>query len=113
MNAREIRDLIEQTSTGTRRRRFAPEVKRAVLRFAREGRAQGESWVSLGRQLGLDGAKLRAWCREARGPEVGVIQPVEVVDTPASAPLSVVAPSGVRIEGLSVAGAAELLRLLG
>ena len=113
MTARELRDLIGQSSTGTRRRRFAPEVKREVIEFAMERNSAGESWASLGRQLGIEVGQLRSWCRDAPGPEARVLQPVEVVAPAQPVPVRLVAPNGVWIEGLSVESAAELLRLLG
>jgi len=113
MTARELRDLIGQSSTGTRRRRFAPEVKREVIAFAMERNAAGESWPSLGRQLGIDVGQLRSWCRASPLPESTVLQPVEVVAPSQPVSVRLVAPSGVQIEGLSVQSAAELLRLLG
>ncbi len=48
--AREIRSLIEQTTTGTRRRRVPEEVKEQVRRYAARRRAQGSSWEAIGRE---------------------------------------------------------------
>ena len=40
----EIRSLIEQTTTGTRRRRVPEEVKEKVRRYSARRRTQGSSW---------------------------------------------------------------------
>ena len=64
--AREIRSLIEQTTTGTRRRRVPEEVKEQVRRYAERRRTQGSSWEAIGRETGLEARKLRAWCRKRR-----------------------------------------------
>ena len=45
--AREIRSLIEQTTTGTRRRRVPEEVKEQVRGYAERRRTQGSSWEAI------------------------------------------------------------------
>ena len=64
--AHEIRNLIEQTTTGTRRRRVPEEVKEQVRRYAERRRTQGSSWEAIGRETGLELRKLHAWYRKAR-----------------------------------------------
>jgi transposase-like protein len=112
--AREIRSLIEQTTTGTRRRRVPEEVKAQVRRYAARRRAQGSSWEAIGRETGLEARKLRAWYRKARELiPVPALRPVAVVAEPEPATgLVVVAPSGLRVEGLGVQEAAQLVRPL-
>ena len=113
--AREIRSLIERTTTGTRRRRVPEEVKEQIRGYAERRRTQGSSWDAIGRETGLEARKLRAWCRRAREvPPVPALRPVAVVAEPEPATgLVVVAPSGLRVEGLGVQEAAQLVRLLG
>ena len=113
--AREIRSLIEKTTTGTRRRRVPEEVKEQVRRYAARRRAQGSSWEAIGRETGLEARKLRAWCRNTRAvTPAPTLRPVAVVAEPEpGASLVVVAPSGLRVEGLGVQEAAQLIRLLG
>jgi transposase-like protein len=112
--AREIRSLIEQTTTGTRRQRIPKEVKEQVRHYAARRRSQGSSWDAIGRETGLEARKLRAWCRKAREvTPVPTLRPVAVVAEPEPATgLVVVAPSGLRVEGLGVQEAAQLIRLL-
>ena len=43
----EIRSLIEQTTTGTRRRRVPEEVKEQARRYAEGRRTQGSSWEEI------------------------------------------------------------------
>jgi hypothetical protein len=64
--AHEIRNLIEQTATGTRRRRVPEEVKEQVRRYAERRRSQAATWKAIGRETGLEARKLLAWCRKAR-----------------------------------------------
>jgi hypothetical protein len=58
--AREIRDLIEQTTTGTRRRRVPEEVKEQVRRYAERRHTQAATWKAIGRETGLEARELRA-----------------------------------------------------
>ena len=113
--AHDIRTLIEKTTTGTLRRRVPEEVKKQVRRYAARRRAQGSSWETIGRETGLEARKLRAWHRKAREvTPVPTLRPVAVVAEPEPATgLIVVAPSGLRVEGLGVQEAAQLVRLLG
>ncbi len=113
--AHEIRNLIKQTTTGTRRRRVPEEVKEQVRRYAERRRTQAATWKAIGRETGLEARKLRAWCRKAREvAPVPTLRPVEVVCEPEPATgLVAVAPSGLRVEGLGVLEAAQLVRLLG
>ena len=102
--AREIRSQIEQTTTGTRRRRVPEEVKEQVRRYAERRRTQAATWKAIGRETGLEARKLRAWCRKAREvTPVPALRPVEVVYEPEPATgLVAVAPSGLRVGGLGV-----------
>ncbi len=113
-NAHQIRDLITQTTTGTARPRVPREVRDEVCRYAVRRRKAGAAWAAIARETGLDVRKLQRWnTRARRGSSVPVLRQVEVLPTrePAET-LTLVAPSGVRIEGLAVEQAARLLRLL-
>jgi transposase len=112
--AHQIRDLISQTKTGGVRRRLPREVRDEVCRYAARRRREGAAWAVIARETGLDIRKLQRWNgrRRASAP-VPVLRPVEVLPAPEPAPvLTVVAPSGVRVEGLGLEQAAQLLRLL-
>ena len=113
--AHEIRNLIQQATTGTRRRRVPEEVKEQVRRYAERRRTQAATWKAIGRETGLEARQLRAWCRKARAATpVPALRPVAVVAEPEPATgLVVVAPSGLRVEGFGVQEEAHLVRLLG
>ncbi len=114
--AHQIRDLISETTTGTVRPRIPREVRDEVCRYAARRREKGAPWAVIARETGLDVRKLQRWnTRARRTSSVPVLRPVEVLPAPepAQAPaLTVVAPSGVRVEGLGLEQAAKLLRLL-
>jgi len=112
--AHQIRDLITQTTRGTLRHRVPREVRDEVCRYAVRRREKGAPWAAIARETGLDVRKLQRWnTRARRTSSVPVLRPVEVLPAPEPATaLTVVAPNGVRVEGLALEQAAELLRLL-
>jgi hypothetical protein len=112
--AHQIRDLITETTTGTVRPRVPREVREEVCRYAARRREQGAPWAVIARETGVDVRKLQRWqSRARRASAVPVLRPVEVLPAPEPvAVLTLVAPSGVRVEGLGLEQAAQLLRLL-
>ncbi len=112
--AHQIRDLITQTTSGTLRHRLPREVRDEVCRYAVRRRKAGAAWARIARETGLDVRKLQRWnTRARRTASVPVLRPVEVLpEAEPSVVLTLIAPSGVRIEGLGVQEAAQLLRLL-
>ncbi len=112
--AHQIRELITETMTGTVRPRVPREVRDEVCRYAARRREQGAPWAVIARETGLDVRKLQRWNTRARRPaSVPVLRPVEVLPAlEQQEALTVVAPNGVRVEGLALEQAAELLRLL-
>jgi hypothetical protein len=114
----QIRDLITETTSGSVRLRVPREVRDEVCRYAARRRREGAAWALIARETGLDARKLqRWWSRARRAAPVPVLRPVEVVSKPevvteVSPPLALVAPSGLRIEGLQLDQAAQLFRLL-
>jgi hypothetical protein len=116
--ARQIRDLIEQTTSGTARLRVPREVRDEVCRYAVRRRREGAPWALIARETGLEVRKLQRWnARARRAASLPVLRPVEVVAKPEAEPevspnLALIAPSGLRIEGLQLEQAAQLFRLL-
>jgi hypothetical protein len=116
--AHQIRDLITQTTSGTVRLRVPCEVRDEVCRYAARRRREGAPWAVIARETGVDDRKLQRWnARARRAASIPVLRPVEVVSKPEVMPevspdLALVAPSGLRIEGLQLDQAAQLFRLL-
>ena len=110
----QIRDLITQTTSGTLRHRVPREVRDEVCSYAVRRRKAGAAWAVIARETGLEVGKLQQWNARARPAAlVPVLRSVEVVQEPASSQdLALIAPGGVRVEGLGVQAAAQLLRLL-
>jgi DNA invertase Pin-like site-specific DNA recombinase len=88
-----------------RGKRYGSKVKARVVEHARRRRAAGASWARIGEELGLKFETVRRWCGH------GGMRRVEVVAEGGG--LALVAPSGLRLEGLTVADAIAVLRALG
>jgi hypothetical protein len=116
--AQQIRDLISQTTSGTLRLRVPREVRDEACRYVAGRRGEGAPWAVIARETGLDARKLQRWrSRAQRSVQFPVLRPVEVVPKPDVVPdmsphLALVAPSGLRIEGLQLDQAAQLFHLL-
>ncbi len=113
-SAHQIHDLIAQTTTGTARPRVPREVRDKACRYAVRRRREGAAWAVIARETGLEVRKLQRWSGRARpAASAPVLRPVEVVQEPEpSQALALIAPGGVRVEGLGVQEAAQFLRLL-
>jgi hypothetical protein len=95
-----------------RGRRYPAELRARVVSWANGRRAAGASWEEIKRELGQRFDTVRRWCLDGR--ETKALVPVHVLATKApSRALSVVSPSGFRIDGLTPSEAAALLREIG
>jgi len=106
-----LRRDLGRIETG-RGKRYPAELRSRVVAWARKQHAAGTSWEEIKRELGQQFDTVRRWCVDAG--ETKALVPVRVVETRApSRSLSVVSPTGFRIDGLSPTEAAALLRELG
>ena len=110
----EIEDRAESLrlklrSSRDSRRRIPEELRAEAVAFAMAAHASGERYKALAATLGLKPDTLMRWCRAGREPK----KFARVVVKRTTAPrLTVHGPAGTRIEQLSIAQAAELLRAL-
>jgi hypothetical protein len=109
--AEAVKHAVE-TATRTGAGRAVPrDVRERVVAYTTQRRAEGASWNAIAAETGLSSATLERWSgnrpRRASVPFRAVHLP-----PPASQGLVLVGACGVRIEGISVADAAELLRRL-
>lgn len=116
----ELRKRIERTKRNRRGHKiFAVELRDQVVELAHAWMADGRRRSELARRLGLDAATLSYWlhqCGPAAAPDEARVRPVQVFDIPASdartGERSIVLPSGIRIEGLTLGDVVELARAL-
>jgi len=91
------------------RRRIPEELRAEAVAFAKAEHAMGRRYKSIASALGVKAETLMRWCRRGREPK----RFARVVVKRAAQPeLTVYGPAGTRIEQLSIAQAAELLRAL-
>ena len=95
--------------------RYPDDLRMQAVGLANALLASGMSRYAISKKLGVRSDTLRRWCGASSKPRA--VEPVVIA--PASAPvrpratagngIAVTSPDGWRIDGLSVAGAAELL----
>ena len=97
-----------------RGKRYPAELRVRVVRWAQRRRAAGASWQQLKRELGQRFDTVRRWCTTSKTPTTRVLLTVSVVTEQSSArSVALVSPSGFRLEGITLAEAAALLREFG
>lgn len=96
----------------TKQKQRSERFKRKVLARWRLLATSGASLEQAALEIGVTAVELRAWSRGAED-ETPLLVPVQVADEVAEhRTLVVVFASGVRVEGLTVAEVAELVRRL-
>jgi transposase-like protein len=116
------RAIAAMRSLGRRGRtsRVPAPVRQAVLAWVESARLSGRPWDEVSQAVGLSATTLQRWRREAAGglptDTPTAMLPVvlrEARSEPAGQGcLTLVTPSGLRVEGLAVAQAAELIARL-
>jgi transposase-like protein len=110
---RELRDLRHHLGAipRGRGRRFPAALRERVIAWTAARRTRGAGWRELARELGVPAGTLQRWLtpRPERAPPVA-LRPVAVTDEPARQPLTIVAPSGLRLEGVTIADVIAILR---
>jgi hypothetical protein len=112
----ELRDLRRQLAALERGpgKRYPSELRRRIAGWARRAVADGATVSAVAGALGLHPATLRSWVA-GEAPASMALVPVEVVAEGAEpgTGLHLVAPSGYRVERLSLDELVALLRVLG
>lgn len=99
-----------------RGRRYPGPLRERVARWAGSRRQHGARWRQLSSELGISAESLRRWAA-LEVPRAPALVPVEVVveagnGFAANRPLRLITRTGHRLEGLSVADAIEIIRVL-
>ena len=107
--ARQFRAQVRQLGPRGPGRKYPASLRRDAVAYlrARQADGVGVDWAAV--ELGIRKATLHGW---AAAKAVAGFVPVKVVETPV-ARIAVHCPAGLRVEGLDVAGLADLLRRLG
>ena len=113
----ELKELRRELGRGGRGRgkRYSAEIRERVVVWAAQRRKDGVTWPMVAQELGLGLDTVRRWClvRQPRDKSRRGVVPVRVVGGGETRPAQQVSVTGWRIDGLTVADAAALLRALG
>lgn len=112
----ELRRRVRALGSRHRGARVPRALRAAITAYAMAERSAGTSCGVIAKRLGVSAESIRRWAQ--RRPQVGDgrgrgFVPVRVVADVVGRTLTVLAPTGYRVEGLSIAEVAELLRRLG
>lgn len=122
MSTHEAEDLRRNLRRHGRARgkRFAPELRQRIVVYAERRRREGASWMAIAMDLGACFETVRRWCGGGGVPAARQLRRVEgraeggaVIEMSAQAPLAVVTPKGLRIEGVGLDQVITLVRALG
>ena len=95
--------------------RVPTTVREIVLEYASEQRANGVNWREIATAVGLSSTVIKRWAGAEKRPSRKLV-PVAVRQEHApngNRALALVTPSGIRVEGLTVGDAAEILSIIG
>lgn len=93
-----------------RGQRYPAGLKERAITLGHKQRAAGATWAEIGATFGLHQETVRCWCNETA--ETPAMRRVEIVADESDKTVSIVAPSGFRIEGVTLADALTLLEKL-
>jgi transposase len=108
-----FRDAVRRAGRRGPGRRYPAELRRRGAEYLRARQTAGAPLSAILRELGVRRETLANWAAPAKAEaeKRPLFVPVSVVETPAGR-IVVHGPGGVRVEGLDVAGVADLLRRL-
>ncbi len=92
--------------------RIPVELRAELIRYAGERRRCGEGVGGIARTLGVSAESIRLWTRSDTIRRALVPIVVRAEPPVVAGAVTVVAPGGYRVEGLTIAATAELLRHL-
>jgi transposase-like protein len=111
MMDRELQDLRRRLGAipRGRGRRIPVALRERVVAWMAMRRARGEWWCELARELGVTASTLKRWTTP-RAEGARPLRPVQVIEAPPCRTMTIVSPSGLRVEGVTIADAIEILR---
>ena len=105
-----FRDAVRRAGRRGPGRRYPVELRRRGAEYLRARQAVGAPLSAILRELGVRRATLAGWAAPAKADTKPRFVPVSVIEE--ATRIVVHGPRGVRIEGLDLAGVADLLRRL-
>jgi hypothetical protein len=112
MEDREGRELRRRVARLKRERpgfRFSRALRAEITAWVVEQRGRGAWWCDLSRTIGVPARTLKRWSAASSTASAAML-PVEVIDAPPPGTVTLVSPTGLRIEGVAIADAIAILR---
>lgn len=111
MDPRELRRELSEHEGGVGRR-YPAALKQQATEYASERHAAGARFITIAQELGIPTSTLVRWCDgTTTQPSATALVPVEVI-SPSSSSITLVSPSGFRLEGLELDDAIAAMRAL-
>lgn len=112
--AGELRRRVMALGRRTRGARIPDELRAEVIRYAMERRRHGDGVRAIAHGLGVSSESIRRWTTPNTTGRTRALVPIVVRDDDdaPTEPLTLTAPGGYRVDGLTIASAAALLRAL-
>ena len=107
--AADLRRRVARLHRGEAGDRFPTMLRDRITAWVRARRAGGAWWCELAGEVGLPAATLKRWATPRRSGPI-TLRPVEVVGVPPLGTVTLVTPSGLRLEGVTVTAAIAILR---
>jgi len=108
---RELRDLSRALATVRRQgaARYPAKLRARITAWAIARRDRGDWWTEISEAIGLPTYTLVRWADASRSA-AAEMKAVEVIDAPPSGTVTLIASTGLRIEGVSIDVAIAILR---
>jgi len=108
---RELRGLQRAIASvqRRRRRRYPAKLRARISAWVATRRAKGAWWCDVARPLGVPAPTLKRWVESTLTTPIA-LRPVDVIDAPQPGTVTLVSPTGLRIEGVAIAEAIAILR---
>ena len=107
---RAIQRALARLRRGRSSQRYPTELREQITAWVAKRRSCGDWSCDISRPLGIPVQTLARWAE--RSSEGATIVPVDIIDAPPAGTVTLVAPSGLRIEGVAVADAIAILQAL-
>jgi hypothetical protein len=111
MQDREAKDLRRRVARLNRDRpgfRFSAALRSEITTWVAKQRQRGEWWCELARAIDVPAQTLKRWATPRR--DAVAMLPVHVIDAPPPGTVTLVSPTGVRIEGVAISDAIAILQ---
>lgn len=106
--ARELRRRVARLRRGRPGFRFSSSLRDRITAWVTMQRERGVWWCDLAREIGVPAETLKRWA--APRSTSSTLRQVEVIDAPPIGTVTLVSPTGLRIEGVAIVDAIAILR---